>query len=108
MPDKSLILLIITTIDSKKKAQEMAKNMVRQRLAACAQISEPIESHYLWNGEFESSKEWKITFKTSHKKVLELEDGIRLSHSYDTPEILRVPIDACEPRYEKWVLDNLI
>ncbi len=107
MSEKSLICLVITTVSSKEKAQEMAKSMVLEKFAACAQVSQSIESHYIWNEKYESSEEWKITFKTLSKKVRDLEDEIRNIHPYDIPEIVRISTTLCDPKYEEWVLKQL-
>ena len=38
------ILIVITTTDSREEARKIGSTMVERRLAACAQISGPVES----------------------------------------------------------------
>ena len=45
-------------------AQAIASMLVEKRLAACTQVSGPIESNYWWNDRIEKAKEWQVTIKT--------------------------------------------
>ncbi len=100
-------LLVITTTASKEDAEKMAALMVSKRLAACVQVEGPLTSVYWWKGKAEKDQEWKCSFKTSKSKYSQLEQVIKDNHSYDTPEIVALPIVAGSPDYLDWMKTEL-
>jgi periplasmic divalent cation tolerance protein len=93
----------VTTTDSREAAEALARSAVEARVAACAQVSGPINSTYWWQGSIESSEEWYVTFKTTVERYPELEQHIRDHHSYDVPEVVLLPVLAGNPAYLSWV-----
>ena len=65
----SKLLILITTESSKKLAKNLAKLLLKKKLAACVSIK-PIYSIYEWEGNIEESKEFEITIK-SKESILE-------------------------------------
>ncbi len=100
-------LLVITTTTSREDAEKIAALMVKERLAACAQIEGPLISTYWWKGKAEKDQEWKCSFKTSKSKYSRLEQAIKDVHSYDTPEIIVLPILAGSSDYLDWMKAEL-
>ena len=94
--------IVITTIDSKTKADTLAEAILNKKLAACIQISE-IESRYFWDGKLEQSSEYKLEIKTKQEKLAKLKEFIKSNHTYDTPEIIAVPIIDGNREYFEWV-----
>lgn len=81
--------------------------LVENRLAACVQILPAIESVYRWQGSIERSSEVLLLAKTESNKFAELERQVRAMHSYETPEIVAVPITAISEPYGKWLSISL-
>ena len=54
----SKLLILITTESSEKLAKNLAKLLVKKKLAACVSIK-PIYSIYEWEGDIEESKEFE-------------------------------------------------
>jgi uncharacterized protein involved in tolerance to divalent cations len=94
---------VITTVDSKHIAQKIADTLVKERLAACVQISSPIQSTYLWKEEVESSIEYMCLIKTSKKLFDKVEERVRDLHNYDVPELLAIPIIMGHKPYLEWM-----
>jgi periplasmic divalent cation tolerance protein len=92
------------TASSEQEAKRLAQLAVSQRLAACAQVVGPIVSTYWWHGRVESADEWLCLMKTAGDRVDAAIAAVRAAHSYDTPEILAVPIAAGDRDYLAWVL----
>lgn len=97
---------VTTATDSRAEAAELAKSAVRERLAAGAQLVGPIASTYWWEGEIESAEEWIVIFKTTVERFDELAEFIADVHSYDTPEIVAVPLVAGSADYLAWVTEQ--
>jgi len=99
-------ITVQTTIDSKEGAQKIAEAIVHKRLAACAQVAGPITSTYWWEGKLEQAEEWICTAKTRKELYSELEQAIRENHTYDTPEILAIPVVAGIKSYLDWIVNE--
>ncbi|MEU8790647.1 divalent-cation tolerance protein CutA [Streptomyces sp. NPDC048643] len=96
-------LAVLTTTDSARKAAELARGAVAERVAACAQISGPVTSVYRWQGAVETATEWQIHFKTTVVRYPALEAYLRAAHTYETPEIIATPVVAGGADYLRWV-----
>jgi periplasmic divalent cation tolerance protein len=98
---------VVTTVDSREEAGELARTAVLARLAACAQVlAGPVTSTYWWQGAVESTEEWQVVFKTTLDRYPALEEHIRRHHDYEVPEILCVPVLAGNPGYLDWVSEQ--
>ncbi len=94
---------VFSTIDSKDKADEMAKVLVQEKLAACIQVTGPVESTYWWEGKVETSKEWLILIKTSGERLNSLIQRLKEIHPYEVPEIIAHEIVSGNPDYLRWI-----
>ncbi|RKE23308.1 divalent-cation tolerance protein CutA [Streptomyces sp. TLI_171] len=95
-------VVVTTTHEDETKARDLAAAVVRERLAACAQVH-PISSVYWWDGEVRSGDEWRVDFKTRAGLGDRLAAFIGERHSYDTPEIVAVPVVGGDPAYLEWI-----
>ncbi|MEV1006406.1 divalent-cation tolerance protein CutA [Streptomyces sp. NPDC049881] len=96
-------LTVLTTIDSRDDAEELARSAVAARLAACAQVEAPVTSVYRWQGEVRVDEEWRVTFKTTAARYPALEAHLKAEHSYSNPEIIATPITHGSAEYLAWV-----
>jgi periplasmic divalent cation tolerance protein len=104
MPER--YLQVTTTTDTEAEALKLAELAVQSRLAACGQVSSPITSVYWWQGKIENAQEWMVFLKTTDDRVEQLVERLRAEHSYDTPEIVAVPIVAGNPAYLGWITEE--
>ncbi len=94
---------IYTTTEKREAAQNIARDVVEKRLAACAQVLGPIASTYWWKGMIEEAEEWMCIMKSRRDLYEKLEATIRSIHPYEEPEILAVPIAAGSQGYLNWL-----
>jgi periplasmic divalent cation tolerance protein len=94
---------MLTTTPSRVSARRTARTLVDRRLAACVQIVGPIESIYRWQGRVETTREWLCLIKTTHARFRTVAATVQGLHSYDTPEIVALPIAAGSKRYLEWL-----
>lgn len=99
-------LTVLTTIDSPEKAEALARGAVRERVAACAQVSGPVTSVYRWQGQVETASEWQVLFKTTAARYEALEAHLRAAHDYETPEIIATPVVRGDAAYLRWMEDE--
>lgn len=94
---------VTTTTDNEDEAARLAESAVANRLAACAQVSQPIRSTYWWDGKVETATEYRVDYKTTATLADRLTEHIRSTHSYDTPEVIVTPIAGGNPAYLAWI-----
>lgn len=87
-----MIFVYITT-GKKEEAKKIAKELIEKKLAACANIF-PIESTYAWNDKIEETEEFVLILKTVTKKYSEIAREVKKIHSYATPCICKIEVEA--------------
>jgi len=97
------ILLVVTSVGSRDEANRIARAVVEQRLAACAQIS-AIDSYYSWEDAVRHDAEFRILFKVAASAYEELELAVRALHSYELPAIHAIPVERAHAPYADWVI----
>lgn len=84
-------LVYITAVD-KDEAVKIANALTTEKKIACANIIDPIESIYRWQGAVENSQETLLLAKTTTAKLPELIQRVKELHSYENPAIVAIPI----------------
>ncbi len=97
------IVSVYATFGSEEEARRIARAVVEERLAACANILGPCHSIYRWQGKIEEAAEAAAIFKTRADAASRLVARLAELHSYDVPAAVVWPIaDALGP-YRDWV-----
>jgi periplasmic divalent cation tolerance protein len=103
MPDNTgRYSVMFSTTKDRPEAERIAGLLVGQGLAACVQLM-PIDSVYMWQGKIETSGEILMLIKTRSDHVKQAMVAIKAAHSYETPEIVSVPIESGLPKYLAWI-----
>lgn len=101
-------LIVFVTCANRREAAKIARAVVEARLAACANILPGrVHSIYPWKGKVESARETMMILKTSRRRFDALRRTIERLHSYDTPEIIALPITLGARKYLAWIEDSL-
>ena len=77
--------------------------LVDERLAACVNIIPSVESLYRWQGHVHHDQEVLLVAKTAAVALQRLAKRVKQLHSYDTPEIIALPIVAGAEDYLRWM-----
>jgi periplasmic divalent cation tolerance protein len=96
--------IVMTTTSSKEEAEQIARALLAQRLAACIQVTQ-IQSYYTWKGSLNIDDERLLIIKCKQADFDDIQDCIKTNHSYELPEIIQVPITAGLPGYLQWIGD---
>ncbi len=94
--------VVITTVESRAAADNLARLLLAQQLAACIQVT-PIVSYYTWNGEVNVNDEQMLTIKCPANNFPEIEQCIKANHNYEIPEIIQLSIEAGSADYLNWI-----
>ncbi len=100
-------LVITTTFEERKQAEDIAAHLLDERLVACAQITGPISSTYWWKDMIVSSDEFLLSMKTLSNNYKQVEQVIKSRHPYDVPEIIAIPVVAISDDYLDWLIQEL-
>lgn len=100
-------IIVMITAGSRVEAETLAKTIVERRLAACVQILPEMLSVYRWQGTVQRSSEHLLLVKTMHARFAELEREVRLEHTYDTPEVIAIPVVVGSEDYLEWLSVNV-
>ncbi len=96
-------ILILSTTPTRLLAQKISKILVKEKLAACVNISSPIESTYFWKGKICCEKEFLLLIKSKKSLFKKIEKRIRELHTYEVPEIIALPILQGNEDYLTWI-----
>ena len=92
---------MITTESSKKNALQVAKLLIKNKLAACVSIKQ-IFSIYEWDDCIEETKEFEITIKSKPNLRNNLIDFLHENSTYDVPQIIYKKYHS-EIKYYDWL-----
>jgi periplasmic divalent cation tolerance protein len=97
------IVSVYATFADAGEAARIARILVEERLAACANILGPIRSIYRWEGKIEETNEVAALFKTRADVADRLIARLAELHSYEIPAAVVWPIGSALPAYDAWV-----
>lgn len=95
--------LVYVTASSKDEALMIARTVVEERLAACANVFQPITSVYWWQGKMQEEGETSFILKTRADLVDALTQRVKALHSYTCPCVVALPIAAGNPGFLAWI-----
>ncbi len=96
-------LLVYTTFADAETALAVGESLVRDRLAACVNVLPGMRSVYAWKGAVERGEEVVALVKSRESLGDALGAALKARHPYETPIILRLPVDA-DADTRAWIL----
>lgn len=100
MTDK---IVVFITAGSKAEAEKIAGSLVAEKLVACVNIIEGVQSIFNWQGRVSKESEVLMIVKTSAENFDKLAEQVKALHSYDIPEIIALPIISGSTDYLDWI-----
>ena len=99
------LLLLITTVPNQLLAEQIAKELIKGKLAACISIKE-IKSIYKWKDNIEENKEIEITIKSLPENLNKLILVLKEKITYEVPELIYKIFDS-ENSYFQWIEESI-
>ncbi len=99
-------LVVLVVAESEAQARRIARRLLQNKLAACVNFV-PIESMFLWQGAIQEEEEVLMIIKTRTETFDELMSAVKVTHSYDVPEIIALPVVMGSRQYLKWIDDEV-
>ena len=98
----SFIIVLVTAKDT-EEARKIANGLLAEHLVACANIIDRIESLFWWQGRVDEAREVLLLLKTKSDLMDRIIIKVKSLHSYETPEIIAIPISAGSEDYLNWI-----
>jgi periplasmic divalent cation tolerance protein len=99
MTDK---IVVLTTCDSEKQAEKLARHLVDQRVAACVNVLPKARSIYRWKEKVEEAAEWLLIIKSRRDLFDALRAEVQKLHTYEIPELIALPVVDGSEAYLAW------
>jgi periplasmic divalent cation tolerance protein len=100
-------VLVLTTVGDNDQAEELARSLVEERLAACVNVYGPMTSFYRWKGAVERDAERQLVIKTTRDRLPALETRLKALHSYDLPEFIVLSVESGNAAYLAWLIQSV-
>jgi len=100
-------VVIMVTAASRRECRKIARHLVEAKLAACVNITQPVESVYRWEGKLANDNEFLMLIKSTRGLFPQIKAAISKIHSYHTPEIICLPIIDGSRNYLQWLSDSV-
>jgi len=94
--------IYITTKDA-EEARRIGRTLVEERLAACVNILDGMNSMYWWEGKVQDEREAVLIAKTKESRAPELIARVKALHSYSCPCVVAMAVVAGNPDFLDWV-----
>ena len=100
----SEVRVVLVTAPDLDTASALARTLVEERLAACANLVPGVRSIYRWQGEVQDDAEVLLVVKTRAGRCDALAARVRDLHPYDVPEVVVLPVGGGSRGYLEWVI----
>jgi periplasmic divalent cation tolerance protein len=97
-------VFVYTTYPSIVEAEQAGRKLVQRRLCACVNILPGMISFYWWQGKIDRGDEVVMIIKTRAGLAEPVRAAVKQMHSYATPAILVLPVEAVDPDYHAWII----
>ena len=98
-----MYIVILVTAVNKKEAGKIAASLIKQKLAACVNIVDKVDSLFFWEAKVQKAKEFLLIIKSKKEKLGRIIKLVKSLHSYTVPEIIALPIIAGDKPYLRWI-----
>ena len=101
-------IVILSTTDTPELAKQIAAAIVGAHEAACVNIVPAIRSIYRWEGKVQDEGECLLLIKSTSERFEAVRSRIRRLHTYQTPEVIALPITAGDSDYLSWLRSSIL
>src|SRR6056297_465412 len=99
--------MVYMTAGSKDEAFALGKELVANKLAACVNVIDNMQSIFEWEGEVQHDTEVVLIAKTTATRTPELIEMVQNKHSYDCPSVVCLPVSNGNPAFLEWIGESV-
>lgn len=100
-------IVIYCNCPDEASAKHIAAKLIHAKLAAAVNLIPMVQSIYHWQGNIVQASEIQLLIKSKSDRFEQINQLIRSTHPYETPEIIATPIIAGDKQYLTWI-DNTV
>jgi periplasmic divalent cation tolerance protein len=100
-------VLILAAYPRRAAAERAARELVRDRILACATVTPNGRAFYRWKGKEHADPSVILWGKTLASRSRDALRAIRASHPDEVPEILVLPIQGGHGPYLAWLAEEV-
>ena len=104
MQENDKPVLVYSTFPSAGVAEEVARELIERRLAACVNILPGMMSIYRWDGAINRDSEVVAIIKTRSQRAAEVMKEVAARHPYDNPALLVMDVIDGGADYLAWLM----
>lgn len=94
--------VVYVTVPDRESADKLSEVLIRERLAACVNVVDNVNSVFHWQGRVDKGSELLLIIKTKQDLFERLAKEVKAIHPYEVPEIIAMPIIAIDDDYASW------
>lgn len=102
-----MYIIIFITVPNKKEARRIAIGLIKNKLAACVNIIDRVDSFFRWQAKLDNAKELLLIVKSKKQNLAKIIKLVKSLHSYDVPEIIALPLVGGYRPYLRWIDDSV-
>jgi periplasmic divalent cation tolerance protein len=95
--------LLYTTFPDIQAAEQIASQLLDERLIACVNLLPNMVSLYVWQGKNQRSIEVAALLKTDATHLQTLMSRLKALHPYDVPCMMNLNVDNMDVDYLSWM-----
>ena len=95
--------LVYMTAPHRDEALRIGRILVEERLAACINVLDGMQSIYWWEGAVEEAREAVLIAKTRADRVEALTARVKALHPYSCPCVVALPLAGGNGDYLDWL-----
>jgi periplasmic divalent cation tolerance protein len=100
-------IVVLVTAGDEEEARLIAGILLEQRKAACVNIVSGVNSLFRWQDRLETETESLLVIKTTASMLEAVIETVREVHSYETPEIIALPVIGGSGEYLEWLEESV-
>ncbi|MGH9428697.1 MAG: divalent-cation tolerance protein CutA [Terriglobia bacterium] len=104
MKAQDKLVVALSTFPEKRRAEQIARTLVSERLAACVWVFPKMRSFYQWKEKTVGENEHLMVLKTRFSLVHSLEKRLHELHPYSVPEFVVIPTSHVSRKYFEWAM----
>lgn len=103
MQPEAGIRVVLTTFPDSFIAERVIRELLKDRLIACATMLPQARSMYEWNGKIEDASEVQCILKTTGIRLAQMQSALMALHPYQVPELIVLAPESNAGAYGEWI-----
>ena len=95
------------TVSTMEMAQNLGRQLIEERLAACINIYPQVEAIFRWEGEIKTVSEVVLLAKTVQSKIELINVKVKEITDYDMACLITYPYNGGCPEFIQWLHDEV-